>query len=267
MQALLTPPYFPFSPEWLKEELRQPVRDFLSFIHTMEEITANAQLPREEKRQQLRLLRVTLQEKNTELLPDWALGYHILLEQKRLSPLHGEHLWQAYWQETEKDHYLTMAEVLEFSRLMAAPIGRGYMEIAGEMEIDRVALDGLCVAMHLMYLLQQVRQDYLLRHVVYLPLHVLEEAGISEKVLSKKETGPKLRQVFNLWCDEIDLHLARTVTLPESIRQGKLRREIKHIMAVQMELARLIRKSDPMAGRIRLSSMEMFLTRLFSRFV
>ena len=258
---------FPFSPEWLKEELRQPARDFLQYIRTMEEIVETPNLAREEKRAQLRLLRLTLQEKNTELMPDWAMGYHILIEQKRLSPLHGEQLWQAFWQETEKDRYLTFEEVMAFSRSFAAPIGRGFLEIAGEGEADRGAVDGLCIGLHLMQMLQNVRSDYLLHQRVYLPKHWLEESGISEKVLSKKETGPKLREVFSLWCDEIDTQFNRATALPASLKNRKLRSETKHILATQIELSRLLRKGDPMAGKLRLSGVEAFVAKLFSGFV
>ncbi len=259
--------FFPFSPTLLAEELRQPASDFLAFIRRMEEISHHPNLPREEKRQQLRLLRLTLQEHNTELLPEWALGYHILLEQRRLSPQHGEQLWQAAWQSTEKDSYLTLEEVINYVRMAAAPIGRGFLEIARETDADRAATDGLSCALQLIQLLQNVRSDYLLHQRVYLPKHWLEEAGISDKVLSKKETGPRLRGIFNQWIDEIDSQLQKANALPATLKNRKLKAEVKRVLAMSHEFARLLRKSDPMMGRIRLSTAEIFLAKIFSRFM
>lgn len=258
--------YFPVSTSLMAEAVRQSVRDFYGYAWTMEDICDNPALPREEKRQQLRLLRVTLQEHNTELLPDWALGYQILLDQGRLSPLHGEHLWQAAWQDTEQDRYLTMEEVLAHVRLAAVPIGRGVMEITGEKEVDRAAADALCIALMLIDILQNARADYLLRQRVYLPQHWLEEAGVSDKVLTKKETGPKLRLLFNDWLDEVESQLTRAAFLPGSLQQRRLRGEIKSILATTRELTRKLRRSDPMAGKIRLTGSERFFAGLGALF-
>lgn len=250
--------YFPLSPRLLPEALRQPMRDFYGYAWTLEEISDSTALAREEKRQQLRLLRVTLQEHHTDLLPDWALGYQILIDQGRLSPLHGEHLWQAAWQVTEQDRYLTMEEVLTHARMAAAPIGRGIMEILGEKEVDRAGVDAFCVALWLLETLQNVRADYLLRHRVYLPQHALEEAGISDKVLTKKETGPKLRLVFNDWLEEAASQLKRTAYLTESVQNKLLRKELKILISQKNTLTRKLLKADPMAGKVRLSGWESF---------
>ena len=260
--------YFPVRPEWLAEAVRQPLRDFYGYLWTIDEIVNHAAMQREEKRQQLRVLRLTIGERNTELMPDWALGYHIMLEQKRLSPIHGEHLWQAAWQDTEKDKYLTFEEVMEYARMAAAPIGRAVMEIVGEKEVDRAALDSFSIALLLMDHLQHVRAEYLLRGRTYLPQHWLEEAGISDKVLSKKETGPRLRKVFNDWLDETEKHLQRASFLPASVQNKKLKSELKFILATRKKLAQKLRKSDVMTYKIRLTPWEEFcagLSALLSR--
>jgi phytoene/squalene synthetase len=224
----------------------------------MEEICSHSALQREEKRQQLRVLRMTIQERNTELMPDWAIGYHIMLEQKRLSPLHGEHLWEAAWQDTEKDKYLTMEEVLNYARMAAAPVGRAVMEIAGEKEVDRAALDSFCMALLLIDHLQNARGDYLLRNRTYLPQHWLEEAGISDKVLTKKETGPRLRKVFNDWLEEVEKQLQRAHFLPVSLQNKKLKSELKFILATRRALVKKIAKTDPMTHKITLTPWEEF---------
>ncbi len=247
---------FPISARLLPEESRQKVIDFYGFAKGMEEICDNPALPREEKRQQLRVLKVTMQENTPDLLPDWAMGYHWLLVNGGISPGHGEQLWQASWQDTEKTHYLTMDEVLAYARLAAAPIGRGVLEIMKETGAERGAVDALCMGLQLLDHLQNVRSDYLLRQRVYLPRHWMEEAGISEKVLTKKETGPKLRQVFDLWLDEVDklLHYARH--LPGSLQNKRLRWEVQAILACALELAKKLRQADPMAGKVRLTGWE-----------
>jgi phytoene/squalene synthetase len=256
--------FFPIPLALLPESHRQAVQDFYGFIAHLEGICNDPTLPREEKRQQLRLLRLTLQEHNTELLPEWALGYLILCDQERLSPQHGENLWQSFWQSTEQSHFRTMAEILAWSRLASAPIGRGVLEILEENEADPAATDALCMALHLVHLLQQTRRLYMQEQQVILPTHLLEAAGISEKVLEKNEAGPKLRVVIALWLDEVDSLLQHAAPLAASIKNSRLRGQIKMIQCGTVALSKKIRKGDVMAGKIRLSGWEQLLASLRS---
>lgn len=247
---------FPVASRMLPEGARQKILDFYSFARGMDEICDSPSLPREEKRHQLRSLKVMLQESAPEMLPDWALGYHWLLVNHALSPVHGEQLWQACWQDTEKSHYLSFEEVVAYARLSAAPVGRAVLDLMNETGAEQSASDALCIALQLLDHLQDVRADYLLRQRVYLPRHWLEEAGLSDKVLAKKETGPKLRLVFDRWLDETDklLHYARH--LPGSLRDRRLRWEVQAILACARALSHKLRHGDPMAGKVRLSGWE-----------
>lgn len=249
---------FPVASRLLPEAWRQKVLDFYSFARGIDDICDNPALPREEKRQQLRVIKLALQENTPELLPGWAVPYHRLLLDQVLAPLPGEQLWQACWQDTEKNRYLTFEEVLSYAKLSAAPVGRAVLEIAKEMEVERAASDALCIALQLLDHLQDARSDYLLRQRVYLPQHWLEEAGISEKVLMKKETGPKLRKVFDLWLDETDKLLAYARHLPRSLNNRRLRGEVRAILACAQALSRKLRREDPMSRKVQLTGWERF---------
>lgn len=249
---------FPVASRLLLPQWRGPILDFYSYIRGLDEISDAPDLKREKKRQQLRLIRIAVQKRNSEMLPKWALGYFGQLQRGRMSPQHGEQLWQAFWQDTEKSRYHNFQEVLDYCKLSAAPVGRAVLEIAGEKNPNLLASDALCIALQLLNHLQDVRGDYIQRRRCYLPQDWLLAAGLSDKVLRKAETGPKLRKVFNQWLDETDKLLKIAGKLPRSIRHRRLRWEVKIILALAQELSRKLRRSDPMRHKVRLTKTERF---------
>lgn len=225
---------------------------FYSFLRGMDDISDSPVLQREEKREQLRMIRLGFQENQPEMLPEWALPYYKQVQDKKLSHEHGDKLWQAFWQDTEKSHYRSFSEVVSYCKLSAVPVGRAVLEISGEPKPKLAAADALCIALQLINHLQDVRSDYLERKRVYLPQDWLEQQGLSEKVLHKAETGPKLRHVLNMWLDEIDKYLRQAGHLPNSIRHRGLRWELRIMLALARGLARKLRRADSMAEHVKL---------------
>ena len=250
---------FPVASKLLPEQWRQPILDFYSYLRGLDDISDSPTLKREAKRDQLRLVRLGLQEDQPEILPKWALPYYQRLQSGNLSPEHGEALWQAFWQDTEKQRYSNFDEVLAYCRLSANPVGRAVLEISGEANPHYAAADALCTALQLINHLQDVRSDYLERGRIYLPQDWLAKAGLSEKVLGKAETGPKLRHIFTQWLEEIDRLLHQAKPLPKSTRHRGLRWELKIILAFARALSRKLRKADPMARSVKLSKSQQTL--------
>ncbi len=243
---------FPVASKLLPEPWRQPILDFYSYARGLDNISDSASLKREEKRDQLRLIRLAFQENQPEMLPKWALSYYQRVQDRTFSPQHGDELWQAFWQDTEKQRYATFGEVLSYCKLSANPVGHAVLEVSQEFDADVTGADALCTALQLINHLQDVRSDYLKRERIYLPQEWIFAAGLSEKVLEKSETGPKLRGVFNQWLDEVDALLKEAGHLPKTIHHRGVRWELRIILAFARGLARKLRKSDPMAHHVKL---------------
>lgn len=245
---------FPVASKLLPELWRRPILDFYSFVRGMDEIADSSVIQREEKREKLRRIRLAIQEEQPDMLPEWSQNYYQRIENQDFSPEHGDKLWKAFWMDTEKNRYRNFDEVLEYCQLSAVPVGRAVLEISKERKPKLGAADALCTALQLLNHLQDARADYLDLNRVYLPQDWFHKTGISEKVLEKAETGPKLRLVFNLWLNEVDKLLRQAGHLPRSIRHRGLRWELRIILAYARALSRKLRKSDPMARRVKLGN-------------
>lgn len=246
---------FPVASALLPQAWRAPIFDFYRFVRELDDIADHPQLAREEKREKLRLIRLALREKRDDLLPEWALPYVQQIEAERFSAQHGDQLWQAFWQDTEKSRYRNFAELMAYCTLSANPVGRALLEIAEEPNPNLAAADALCSALQLLNHLQDVRSDYLQRQRIYLPQAWLAEAGLAEKVLEKAQTGAKLRSVFDSWLDEIDALLRQAGHLPRSLRHRGLRWEVRVMLALARGLSRKLRKADPMAKKVKLGKL------------
>lgn len=243
---------FPVASKLLPEPWRKPILSFYSFVRGMDDISDSKSMSREEKRDELRRIRLALQEEQPEMLPSWAQGYYQRVSNNEFAKKHGDDLWKAFWRDTEKDRYRSFGEVMNYCKLSAVPVGRLVLEVSREIKPKLAAADALCSALQLLNHLQDVRDDYRDLQRVYIPQDWLADAGLSEKVLEKAETGPKLRSIFNLWLDEVDKLLRQAGHLPRSIRHRGLRWELRIILAYARALSRKLRKEDPMARRVKL---------------
>lgn len=244
---------FPIASSLLPARMRQPLRDFYSYARGLDELSDHPAMPREEKREKLRVIRLAFQEKREDLVPDWAMPAYRRVRNGELPATALDQLWQAFWQDTEKQRYRSFDEVIDYCVLSTVPVGRTFLKLAKEEKADLKAADALCCVIQLLNHLQDVREDFLYRGRIYLPQQWLEEEGLSERVLNKAETGPKLHRVFCRWLDEIDARLKTANRLPKSLKNRRLRWEMRAILAIARGLSRKLRKSDVMEKRVKLS--------------
>ena len=148
---------------------------------------------------------------------------------------------------------------MSYCKLSANPVGHAVLEVSGEFDADLTAADALCTALQLLNHLQDVRSDYVKRQRIYVPQEWMAQVGLSEKVLEKSETGPKLRVVFHQWLDEVDVLLREAGHLPKTIHHRGVRWELRIILAFARGLARKLRKNDPMARHVKLGSFHRIL--------
>ncbi len=86
----------------------------------------------------------------------------------------------AFRQDQQITRFATMAEVMEYCRYSANPVGRLVLYVAGYADSERFALsDFTCSALQLANFWQDVREDYA-RGRIYLPRADMERFGVDE---------------------------------------------------------------------------------------
>ena len=247
---------FPVASRLLPAELRRDVWAFYAFARGADDIADDPLLKQQAKRQQLSALEEALTIGLEHQLPGWAEGYDVLVRSGRLPPVYGRDLLSAFLQDTTKTRYRDFAELLEYCRRSAAPVGRAVLELAGEHDALATASDDLCHALQILNHLQDCSKDYLVLGRVYLPLDWLQQAGVAMEALGASRCSPALRGVIDRTLEHCDMMLTKAELLPHSIRDWRLRLEVSVIFELACALAAKLRHEDPLAMRVTLTRKE-----------
>ena len=107
-----------------------------------------------------------------------------------------EDLLSAFEQDQYVSRYATWAQLLDYSRRSANPVGRLVLMVCGYRDESRLALsDHTCTALQLTNFWQDVRRDLLDRNRVYVPREVADRHGLDLDALAAAIASGDVREV------------------------------------------------------------------------
>jgi len=245
---------FPVGSFLLPAPLRPHVAAFYAFARAIDDIADNPALPAVEKISRLEGFAAALTGKDA--LPGFekAALLRESLAATNVTPRHGLDLIEAFKLDAVKLRYADWNDLIEgYCMLSAAPVGRYLLDLHGESTDGYPASDALCNALQVLNHLQDCQDDYKQLNRVYLPQDWLAaaEAGVDE--LSRSAASPGLRRVIDRCLDGTDALIAVARTLPGRLRNARLTMESAVIVRIAEKLSALLRRRDPLAGRVKLS--------------
>ena len=172
---------------------------------------------------------------------------------------HCRDLIVAFRQDATKWRYQDWSELRHYCRYSASPVGRYLLDLHGESREAYPANDALCDALQVINHLQDCQDDYRSLNRVYLPgdWMVAESVGVED--LDATAASPGMRRVFDRTLDRVDALLVEAATLPGRLRSRRLAMETAVILEVALRLAGMLRRRDPVAGRVALNAMQFAL--------
>lgn len=159
----------------------------------------------------------------------------------------------AFQQDVTKSRYANWAELVDYCRYSANPVGRFLLLLHGEPADILPLSDALCTALQVINHLQDVSTDLKRLDRCYLPQDFLSQEGAEVRDAALSHSKPGLRRVFDRMLDEVDSLNDQAATLPPLIRNRRMRIYTAIIVALSHHLARRLRREDPVAGRVKLS--------------
>ena len=110
-------------------------------------------------------------------------------------------LLKAFRQDQTVTRYRTMAEVLEYCRYSANPVGRLVLYACGYADEERFKLsDATCSALQLANFWQDVRVDWQ-KGRVYLPQEDMQRFGVTEEMIAQGNATPAFRALLDYEVD------------------------------------------------------------------
>ena len=173
---------FPVASVALPRRFREPVRWVYHFARSADDFADEGDLPDAERLQRLAEYRALLAVIGRgETPPHPILGPLAGVIRRHDIPLMlFDDLLSAFEQDVTVKRYATYADLADYCRRSAIPVGRILLHIFGQAEPRNLACsDGICTALQLVNFWQDVAVDWH-KGRVYLPLEDLARFGVSE---------------------------------------------------------------------------------------
>jgi phytoene synthase len=119
-----------------------------------------------------------------------------IVRQHNLPLLLFRHLLDAFSQDAVKTRYATFAEVLDYCRRSANPVGRLLLHLfKRSSETEFRQSDAICSALQLINFWQDIAIDYA-KNRIYLPLEEMARYGVSERDLGEQRCSDAWRRLM-----------------------------------------------------------------------
>jgi squalene synthase HpnC len=253
---------FPVASLLLPKRLRQPISVIYAFARTADDIADEGNASDQQRLQALtdyqQQLAAIEQGRYQGQSPIFIALNDVIAHYQLPIQLFYD-LLSAFSQDVSQQRYQTDAEVLDYCRRSANPVGRLLLHLGDETSQRQLEQsDAICTALQLINFYQDIKQDLLENDRLYLPLDDLSQAGFTEYDLNNQNTT-KMAAIFREKYLSVHDLLLNNTQLGESVR-GRLGWEIRTItLAGLMTLKKLsAQQNDNLTARPRLSKWRLF---------
>jgi len=247
---------FPVASRLVRAELRAPILAFYRFARAADDVADHAQAAPEEKLAQLARMEAGLHGQAGANAEGESL--HAVLEDRGLSDRHALDLLEAFRRDVTKRRYADWAELMDYCRYSAAPVGRFVLDLHGETSAIWPANDALCTALQVINHLQDCAKDYRALDRVYIPLDAFAARGLAVESLSDPKAVPQLRDAIACLAQQAGELLRQARPFAERIADRRLALEVGVIQALAESLALRLARRDPLSQRVHHRPVEAF---------
>jgi squalene synthase HpnC len=231
---------FPVASLLLPRSLRRPVALIYHFARTADDYADEGNEPRETRLENLRRWRDQLEQPKEEFFEK--------LRQIRLEhelPLQLFHdLLDAFTQDVVKNRYADFAEVLDYCRRSANPVGRLLLHLFKRVNETTLAQsDRVCSALQLINFWQDVGTDYAARDRIYLPRDEMQRFGVDERQIAERRVDDAFRALLRFQAERARRLMLDGKPLLDALR-GRFRLEIAVTVESGLRILEKLEQAD-----------------------
>lgn len=239
---------FPVASILLPARLRQPVGVVYRFARTADDFADEGNLAPAERLERLQEYRDQLRRLERNQPPQTPL-FHALDGVVRayklpLQPFFD--LLDAFSQDVTKSRYADFAEVMEYCRRSADPVGRLMLRLYGAARDENLRQsDAICSALQLINFWQDIAIDFR-KHRIYLPQDEMARFGVTESQIADADAGRRWPELMRFQTERARAMLQSGAPLARRL-PGRIGLELR--MIVQGGL-RVLEKLDAVRGDV-----------------
>jgi hydroxysqualene synthase len=239
---------FPVASRLVRAELRPTILAFYRFARAADDVADHATAGAEQKLAALDRLEAGLRGEAGASAEGDTL--HTALKARGLTDRHALDLLEAFRRDVTKRRYADWAELMDYCRYSAAPVGRFVLDLHGESQALWPLNDALCAALQVINHLQDCAKDYRELDRVYVPLEALSAQGLGVQSLGDRQASPPLRAVIAGLARRSRALLDQSRPFADRIADRRLALEVGVIQALAESLVHRLERHDPLSERV-----------------
>ena len=249
---------FPIGSFFIPRSIRQSVHTYYRYARIADDIADNNNLSSIQKINILNQLESVIQgdASRIELLDKEAfeaansIGNHLRSQKLDLSL--ATDLLIAFRLDSENTQYNTWADLVDYCRFSACPVGRFMLALHGETDVSAES-DALCISLQILNHIKDLRYDYINLQRIYIPQDWLNHDQCSSDDFSEMKTTAKLKITLMRMLNQTDYLLASADNLPKTIKSPRLAAEAKLCLSLAKKLSHRLKNEDPLTHTVKLS--------------
>ena len=245
---------FPVASFILKPKHRAVVMAFYRFARKADDVADHPTQAPEGKLALLERMRATLAGES-DVDPE-ALALRKAQIERGITDQHGLDLLEAFRRDVTKLRYANWAELLDYCRYSAMPVGRFVLDVHEEDRALWPANDALCAALQVINHLQDCAKDKAEIDRVYVPQDALAAAGCSVEDLTAPQASPALKGVIAGLAEQTWGLLDTSRPFAKGVKDGRLAYEVALIQRLAEDLTRKLMRRDPLSERVHHTKLE-----------
>ena len=239
---------FPVASLLLPAPLRRPVSVIYRFARSADDFADEGQLPSTERLACLEAYRTELRRLEAGESPASSLFRELLevIAAHRLPFEPFYDLLDAFSQDVTKSRYANFAEVMDYCRRSAEPVGRLMLHLYGRFDAENLACsNAICSALQLINFWQDVEIDFR-KDRIYLPKEEMARFGVTESQIAARDATGGWWDLMRFQVDR-----ARSMMLKGSPLVGRLPGRVGlEIRAVVQGGLRILEKIESARGDV-----------------
>ena len=219
---------FPVASLLLPRELREPVAVIYRFARTADDFADEGDATASRRLELLQEFRAELEKIHASRPPQTPLFEDVArIVRAHALPLQlFRDLLDAFSQDVVKNRYADVAEVLDYCRRSANPVGRLLLALFRKDSRENLDLsDKICSSLQLINFWQDVDVDYVTKDRVYLPQDEMRRFGVTEDHLRDKRCDTSFRQLLQFQVERARRMMLEGKPLVDKL-DGRFRLEI-----------------------------------------
>jgi squalene synthase HpnC len=239
---------FPVASRLVRAELRPTILAFYRFARAADDVADHATAGAAQKLAELDRLEAGL--RGEAGVSEEGARLRSALQARNLTDRHALDLLEAFRRDVTKRRYADWAELMEYCRYSAAPVGRFVLDLHGESPALWPMNDALCAALQVINHLQDCAKDYRELDRVYVPLDELGARGLGVETLGEQQASPPLRIVIAALARRAGTLLDQSRPFADRIADRRLALEVGVIQALAESLVHRLERRDPLSERV-----------------